>query len=227
MILGVLAALAFAVPASAGDPDRRDMDCSDFANQAAAQSYFDSNGGSPTNNFDSLDGDGDGVVCEASPCPCAAPGGGGDPGPVDPAPPAGGIRVVSVTDGDTIRVSLGGVEEPVRLLGIDTPEVHPAGECAGAQASASLRRLLREGERVKLISDASQANRDVYGRLLRYVEDDGLDVGRVQVERGWAQVYVFDRRFRRTASYRRERNAARRADDGAWRRCNGDFHKPL
>jgi len=46
-----------------------DRDCSDFESQAAAQHYFDANGGSATYAFDSLDGDGDGRACESLPCP--------------------------------------------------------------------------------------------------------------------------------------------------------------
>lgn len=44
-----------------------DKDCSDFATQADAQAYFDSQGGSPTNNVDDLDRDHDGIACEALP----------------------------------------------------------------------------------------------------------------------------------------------------------------
>jgi hypothetical protein len=41
-----------------------DMDCPDFPNHEAAQAYFISKGGSPTNNVDRLDRDGDGLACE-------------------------------------------------------------------------------------------------------------------------------------------------------------------
>lgn len=45
-----------------------DMDCKDFKTHAEAQAYFDSKGGSPTNNVDKLDGsDHDGKVCETLP----------------------------------------------------------------------------------------------------------------------------------------------------------------
>jgi hypothetical protein len=58
-------------------PAAADLNCPDFASQAAAQKYFDDHGGSPTNNVDGLDGDHDGVACESNPCPCAKPGSGG------------------------------------------------------------------------------------------------------------------------------------------------------
>jgi len=47
---------------------KSDKDCSDFKTHAEAQAYFDSHGGSATNNFDNLDGsDHDGQVCESLP----------------------------------------------------------------------------------------------------------------------------------------------------------------
>ena len=45
-----------------------DKDCKDFATQIDAQDYFNSRGGSSTNNVDKLDGsDRDGIVCETLP----------------------------------------------------------------------------------------------------------------------------------------------------------------
>lgn len=47
---------------------RADHDCSDFKTHAEAQQYFDSHGGSATNNVENLDGeDHDGRVCETLP----------------------------------------------------------------------------------------------------------------------------------------------------------------
>jgi endonuclease YncB( thermonuclease family) len=204
---------------------KRDKDCSDFSTQAAAQHYFDTHGPGDPNGLDS---DGDGVACESNPCPCAGHGGGGGHGG-----DTGGLgrrrhaRVAKVADGDTIDVRLKGRRDTVRLIGIDTPEVYFGAECGGAQASASMHHLLKPGDRVRLIRDRSQANRDRYGRLLRYVQAGGRDVGRAQVRRGWASVYVYDAPFARVKSYRRARDKARRADRGVWRRCGGDFHEPL
>lgn len=48
-----------------GNDNSVDKDCSDFSTQHEAQEYFESKGGSPTNNVDKLDGsDHDGKVCE-------------------------------------------------------------------------------------------------------------------------------------------------------------------
>ncbi len=131
--------------------------------------------------------------------------------------------VVSVTDGDTINVSLHGETQPVRFIGIDTPEVYPVKDCGGDQASASMNQMLKTGDRVRLVRDRSQDNRDVYDRLLRYVELDGSDLGRKQVHRGWAEVYVFDDPFDRLGSYRRQQSKSRNADRGVWGTCPGNF----
>jgi micrococcal nuclease len=78
-------------------------------------------------------------------------------------------RVVRVIDGDTIEVSIGGHDEDVRYIGVDTPEtVKPDTpvQCYGPQASAENHRLV-EGRTVRLVFDRER--RDVYGRLLAYV----------------------------------------------------------
>lgn len=226
--------VAFATLADSDSAVGADVDCSDFGSQAEAQNYFDSHGpGDPAG----LDGDGDGEACESNPCPCASPdgggggggGSGGGGGGSSPGPGGGShtATVVSVTDGDTIKVQRRGRERDVRIIGIDTPEVFFGEECGGAQASASMKKLLDPGDRVKLIRDPSQDGRDAFDRLLRYVEIGGRDVGRKQIRRGWAQVYVFETPFERVRSYRRQRDGARQHDRGAWRRCDGDFHQPL
>lgn len=109
-------------------------------------------------------------------------------------------------------------------MGIDTPEVYFGVECGGRAASRSIERMLSVGDRVTLIRDRTQDNRDAYDRLLRYVERKGRDIGRKQIRKGWAKPYVYETPFRRLASYRRARNAARARDRGVWGRCGGNFH---
>lgn len=222
--LAVLAALLVPASASASGSQRaEDVDCSDFPNQAAAQRYLDKHGlGDPAG----LDGDRDGVACESSPCPCARPGSGGGGGKggggTSGSKGRSAAQVVSVTDGDTIKALQGRNEHYVRLIGIDTPEVYPKRECGGREATRSMEKLLDPGDRVKLIRDRTQDNnRDQYGRLLRYVQSGKRDLGRTQVHKGLAQVYVFDRPFKRVGSYRRERKRAKHANRGSWKRCRG------
>lgn len=100
--------------------------------------------------------------------------------PTPAAPSRVRAQVLSVTDGDTIRVSLDGRSVAIRYIGIDTPEtVDPrtSVECFGREATAFNRRLV-EGKTVELEKDVSELDR--FGRTLRYV----------WVERGTEMVMV-------------------------------------
>lgn len=74
-------------------------------------------------------------------------------------------RVLSVYDGDTFSIRLGGLPDKVRLLGIDAPELHQARW--GIAARARLAHLVM-GRDVRLELDEKKP-RDAYGRLLAYV----------------------------------------------------------
>lgn len=231
-------------PASAAD-----MDCGDFATQAEAQAFFVAAGAGDPHQLDS-DGDGIACESNPCPCsttpvplvgsptptPTAAPT--PAPTPVAPTPtatpttdPNGSgnsgptrrdtARVVRVTDGDTLKVRLAdGTEEYVRLIGIDTPEVHGKRECGGPDASRAMDRLAPVGSRVVLVSDPTQADRDRYDRLLRYVQRRGKDVGRAQILAGHAQVYVYrNDPFTRTRAYQRAEERAQLRSRGSWSRC--------
>lgn len=219
-----------------------DMDCADFVTQAAAQAFFVAAGPGDPHALDH-DGDGIACESNPCPCTTSvAPLVGTTPSPTpsptpstSPAPsptptPTPGVdpdgsgssgperrdraRVVRVTDGDTLKVRLvDGTEEYVRIIGIDTPEVHGRRECGGAQASRSMSRLAPVGARVVLVSDPTQADRDRYDRMLRYVHRRGRDVGR-------ATVYVYrNDPFRRTASYERAERRAVARGRGSWSTC--------
>lgn len=136
-------------------------------------------------------------------------------------------ELVRVVDGDTIVVETRGKERTVRLIGIDTPETkrpRVAVQCGGPEATASLERMLEEADRVRLLADASQDRVDRFGRLLRHVHYEGADLGKAQLRRGWAELYVFDARFRRAGAYERAQARARESGRGAWQLCGGDFH---
>jgi micrococcal nuclease len=190
-----------------------DRDCSDFADQAAAQEWLEARPGDP----DGLDPDGNGVACESLGAAAAA------------APKAERrARVISIVDGDTIKVRLAdGSRETVRLVGIDTPESRRPNtpvECGAEQAGAALNRLLARRE-VVLVRDPTQDARDRYGRTLAYVDVGSLDAGEQMVRGGWAKPYVYDAPFERLAAYRAAESAARGALAGVHGACSGDFHR--
>lgn len=118
-----------------------------------------------------------------------------EPTPVFGAEPTGPTQVatvVSVTDGDTIRVLLDGENVPVRYIGIDTPETQDGLEWMGRQA-ADANASLVAGRQVILERDVSET--DQFGRLLRHVwvEVDGewVLVGLELIRLGVAQVSTF------------------------------------
>jgi len=104
-------------------------------------------------------------------------------------------RVVRVVDGDTIVVRIGGAEERVRYIGMDTPEsVKPDTPIQPmAEEAAAANRALVEGQEVMLEREIS--DRDRFDRLLRdvWVDRDGtlVLVGLELVRDGFAQVATF------------------------------------
>lgn len=148
------------------------------------------------------------------------PAGGGGPGPAEP----GSATVVRVVDGDTLLVDLAGTHEPVRLIGIDTPETVAPGrpiECYGPEASAQLGALTPAGTAVRLERDVEA--RDAYDRLLAYVyrADDGLFVNRAQVEGGYATADDHPPNSSHRAELSQVQSVARAAGAGLWGACGG------
>lgn len=107
---------------------------------------------------------------EGTTAPAPAPPGEPAPGdPVDRTPisqlPTG--TVASIVDGDTLRLVIDGREIPVRLTGIDTPEVYPDVECFGPEAKAALATYAPVGSTLAYEYDVEQ--RDQYDRELMYL----------------------------------------------------------
>lgn len=147
----------------------------------------------------------------------------GEPGTVEQSSPEGEsaeAEVVDVVDGDTIEVDLDGVEEDVRYIGIDTPEVDPniGIECFGAAASAENSRLV-EGRRVRLAFDAER--RDRYGRLLAYVyrKPDALFFNAALIRGGYARTLTIEPNDRFAAALDRLEQLAANAGRGLWGEC--------
>ena len=128
------------------------------------------------------------------------------------------IQVIRIVDGDTFEVSIGGMREKVRMLGIDTPEsVDPRRpvQCFGKEATKKLKELI-EGKTIELVADITNDDRDKYDRLLRYVKrDDGLDVNAEMIKQGYAYAYIkFP--FERRAEYLKLQTVARSGGVGLW-----------
>lgn len=98
-------------------------------------------------------------------------------------------EVSGISDGDTIKVLLDGKVETIRIVNINTPEtVDPrkSVECMGIEASEKMKELVAN-KSVRLMIDETQATKDRYGRLLRFVFlEDGTDVGLRMISSGLA-----------------------------------------
>jgi micrococcal nuclease len=118
--------------------------------------------------------------------------------------------IVEMVDGDTIVVEVAGERELVRIIGINAPE---RGECLAAEAGRRLQELVA-GRDVELVPDRS--DRDRYGRLLRYVEADGVDVGAELVEAGLALARRYPPDTARADGYDALQREAADAGAGLW-----------
>jgi len=132
--------------------------------------------------------------------------------------------VLSVTDGDTVVLDIDGIEEPVRLIGIDTPEksggLRPA-ECYGDEASQHVRELLPVGTEVYLERDVEA--RDRYDRLLGYLyrANDSLFINASLVEDGYAAAYRFEPNIHHSELFEAAQRSARSRELGLWGACGG------
>ncbi len=89
-----------------------------------------------------------------------------------------------VIDGDTVVLEDG---ERVRLLGFDSEE---EGEKCFEPATEYLKQIL-EGDGVELVHQGER-NRDYYGRLLRYIVQDGRNINKKMVKGGHGVVVLGD-----------------------------------
>jgi micrococcal nuclease len=136
--------------------------------------------------------------------------------------------VSRVVDGDTIKLENG---ERVRLIGIDTPEVHESAKLyrdarkskqdvstiqrLGRQSSDFTKNIL-EGKRVRLEFDVEKCDR--YKRLLAYVYlKDGTFVNAEIIKQGYGSPYTFPPNVRYVDLFRQLSQEARENKRGLWK----------
>lgn len=137
------------------------------------------------------------------------------------------ILVKRVVDGDTIQLENG---EKVRLIGIDTPEMHESEKLfrdsrkankdvreikeLGERAYQFTRKLL-EGKRVRLELDVEK--RDKYSRLLAYVFlKDGTFANAEIVKQGYASLLTIPPNVKSADLFRELYRQARENRRGLW-----------
>ena len=143
----------------------------------------------------------------------------------------GPYTVLSVTDGDTIRIDYDGTSTPVRLIGVDTPETvdqRTTVQCFGQEASDYLKAKLT-GKSVTIEADPTQSDRDKYDRLLRYVYLDGEDVGLSIISNGYGHEYTYYIPYQKQTAYKTAQKTAEAQNLGLWSpsTCNGNTTKPV
>ncbi|PSQ01950.1 hypothetical protein BRC95_11520 [Halobacteriales archaeon QS_5_68_33] len=163
----------------------------------------------------------DGGAGAASPAPGVTPGG-----------TTYEVTVVTVVDGDTLDIRYAnGSTDRVRLLGVDTPEVHAENDpaefegvpdteagwaclrSAGEDATAAVRGQVADRE-VTVVLDPVSDGRGDYGRLLAYVHVNGTDLNRWLLAEGHARVY--DSTFSRSEDYDAVESETQDAGTGVW-----------
>jgi len=149
------------------------------------------------------------------------------PPPKDIPQKGGFIYVERAVDGDTLKLANG---KRVRLIGIDTPEVHYSTKLLkdaershkdiktiqemGQRASDFTKRLVEE-RKVRLEFDIEK--RDRYGRLLAYAYlEDGTFVNAKIVEEGYAQVMTIPPNVKYADRFLKMEREARENSRGLW-----------
>lgn len=133
-------------------------------------------------------------------------------------------QVVSVTDGDTIKVKVNDKVETVRIANINTPEsVDPRRpvECMGKEASQKMLEIVSD-KKVKLETDQTQKDKDRYGRLIRFVFlEDGTDVGLKLIQLGFAQSSPYgETPHKYLENYKTAQDEAQKNQVGLWNKDN-------
>jgi micrococcal nuclease len=125
--------------------------------------------------------------------------------------------VTRVVDGDTIVIQIDGIEEKVRLIGVDTPEsVHPDESRNveyGKIASDYTEQMLLNRE-VEIELDVGE--RDRYGRILAYVYLDGKMFNELLLAEGHAKVSTVPPNVKYADRFVAIQNQARESKKGVW-----------
>ena len=101
-------------------------------------------------------------------------------------------KCTSVYDGDsiTLDIDLGFnhwmLNQKIRLLGIDTPEIRGPERPEGLESAARLRGLI-EGNDVIMVSHRDRTGK--YGRWLATIDLDDVNSNKLLLEEGWANIY--------------------------------------
>ncbi len=128
-------------------------------------------------------------------------------------------RVKRIVDGDTLVVETAGREDRVRLLRVDTPEIHRAEterRESLAREAEEYAQLHLQGRQIRL-ETAGGGERDRYGRLLAYVLIEGKNFNIELVRQGYSRYETgFGKSQLYGEAFREAEQEARLAGRGLW-----------
>ena len=125
-------------------------------------------------------------------------------------------KVRHVSDGDSFILDSG---ERVRMIGVNSPEL---AEPFGPEAKAHLAKLIG-GRTVTLEGDPQNDDRDVHGRLLRFVALNGVDINRRMIADGFAYAFLrYPLAREKREAYREAERIAKNSQLGIWARGSGE-----
>lgn len=137
-----------------------------------------------------------------------------------PCRPAVEGLVLEVHDGDTATIQINGINETVRFVGIDTPEMDWSGsnpDCWAEEATYRSTQLI-EGRTVWVGFDA--VCEDDYDRTLAYITLDGEFINRLLVREGHAWAFPFEPNTTFASSLQTAEQQASAEGAGLWSNCN-------
>jgi micrococcal nuclease len=138
-------------------------------------------------------------------------------------------QVLYVVDGDTIRVKPTGgpffdgstSSTPVRLIGVDAPEIDwedSTAECFARPARSFLQDRL-DNRQVTLVGDTLQPKYDDYQRRLAYVTVEGVNINKQLIAKGFARELSVGDGYDAESEFGSTEEAARSYNRGLWAGC--------
>ena len=140
--------------------------------------------------------------------------------------------VLSVIDGDTLKINYNGQEESIRLIGIDTPESRVNKKAKrdskrtgkdieliisqGREATNYVKGLVKPGDTIQIEFDVQ--TRDKYGRLLGYVYlADGKMLNEEIVHAGYTSLMTYPPNVKYQERLLKAYKLARENKSGLWK----------
>ncbi len=127
--------------------------------------------------------------------------------------------IISVIDGDTVKINFDDKTESVRLIGIDSEELSATDQrqkCLADLAKSEADKMLK-GKKIGFESDPVSGERDKYNRLLGYIFVDGTNFNKYMVENGFAHEYTYNKQnYKYQSELKAAENQAKVAKKGLW-----------